>query len=251
MPIVRRIQKSLILLPPKPAVQCQGIGLGKAGDGPAHHILLRQYQQEVHVLRKRSQSYRITLLLLILAVLPALAQAATPRNVIVLIGDGMGIGPIMATRIAEGGPGRRLAMDTMPEEMPLHLEAGTGNEPSYHGLLAALNWAEENPLDKKECSKKLEYLKCGLKTVGAGVIDPSGECTPVVSFNIPGHYAADVGEILTQSYDIICRNGLHCAPKIFPCLGCVSTVRLSLSRFTSYEELDETITAVKDINDEV
>jgi selenocysteine lyase/cysteine desulfurase len=60
-----------------------------------------------------------------------------------------------------------------------------------------------------------------------------------------------VGEILTKSYDIICRTGLHCAPKIFRCLGCGSTVRLSLSRFTTDEELDAVISAVKDITDEI
>ncbi|MGI6152031.1 MAG: aminotransferase class V-fold PLP-dependent enzyme, partial [Christensenellales bacterium] len=43
-----------------------------------------------------------------------------------------------------GGTGIHSDMDTMPEAMPLRLEAGTGNEPSFHGLLAALRWAEEN-----------------------------------------------------------------------------------------------------------
>ena len=49
-----------------------------------------------------------------------------------------------------GGTGVKSDLREMPEEMPLHLEAGTGNEPSYHGLLAALRWAAENPLKKEE-----------------------------------------------------------------------------------------------------
>lgn len=155
---------------------------------------------------------------------------------------GLSLNPLLV-----GGTGIHSDMDTMPEEMPLHLEAGTGNEPSFHGLLAALRWAEENPADKAVCDARMENLKTGLMAAGADVIDPAGACTPVVSFNLPGHPAADVGYILTESYNVICRTGLHCAPKIFGCLGCGSTVRLSLSRFTTDAEVDTVVSAVRDI----
>ena len=35
---------------------------------------------------------------------------------------------------------------------------------------------------------------------------------PVLSFVIPGYTPEEAGDILTDSYDIICRTGLHCAP---------------------------------------
>ncbi|MGI6295274.1 MAG: alkaline phosphatase [Armatimonadota bacterium] len=56
---------------------------------------------------------RLALIVLVLAVLSTAALAA-PKNVILLIGDGMGVGPVMAGRI--GGPGRdgKLTVDTMP-----------------------------------------------------------------------------------------------------------------------------------------
>lgn len=56
---------------------------------------------------------RLALIALALVVLSTTAFAA-PKNVIVLIGDGMGIGCVMAGRL--GGPGRdgKLAVDTMP-----------------------------------------------------------------------------------------------------------------------------------------
>ncbi len=146
-----------------------------------------------------------------------------------------------------GGTGIKSDMDTMPEEMPLHLEAGTGNEPSYHGLLAALRWRKEHPFDNAVMEESLTYLRQGLKAAGAKVIIPEGACTPVVSFIIPGEAVADVGYILQESYDMICRTGLHCAPKLFECLGVKETVRLSLSRFTTKEELDAVIEAVEDI----
>ena len=146
-----------------------------------------------------------------------------------------------------GGTGIHSDMDTMPREMPLRLEAGTGNEPSFHGLLAALRWTGANPRDESACAKRLERLERGLEQAGAEVIRPGGARTPVVSFTLPGESAADVGYLLQESYDILCRTGLHCAPRVFGCLGRSVTVRLSLSRFTTEEEIDEVIGAVEDI----
>jgi len=146
-----------------------------------------------------------------------------------------------------GGTGIKSDMDTMPEEMPLRMEAGTGNEPSYHGLLAALQWAKEHPLDREACEAHLQYLRDGLLQLGAHVICPEGLCTPVVSFTLPGVSVANTGFMLQESYDIVCRTGLHCAPKIFSCLNKSETLRLSLSRFTTKEEIDVVLEAVEAI----
>lgn len=146
-----------------------------------------------------------------------------------------------------GGTGIKSDMDTMPLEMPLHLESGTGNEPSYHGLLAALTWAKEHPVDLVSCEENLQVLREGLLKLGANIIIPEGLCTPVVSFTLPGESVSDVGFMLQESYDIICRTGLHCAPKIFSCLGTSETIRLSLSRFTTREDIETLIAAVEDI----
>lgn len=146
-----------------------------------------------------------------------------------------------------GGTGIHSDRDTMPSEMPLHLEAGTGNEPSFHGLLAALLWVKEHPRDVTACESHLELLRSGLMQAGASVIIPEGPCTPVVSFTIPGEYASDIGFILQESYDVVCRTGLHCAPKLFSCLPVPETIRLSLSRFTSLKEIEAVISAVEDM----
>jgi selenocysteine lyase/cysteine desulfurase len=147
-----------------------------------------------------------------------------------------------------GGTGTSSDLDTMPDKMPIHLEAGTGNEPSFHGLLAALEWAERNPPDRTACGDALSALRQGLRDAGAELIVPDGACTPVVSFNIPGQPPEDVGYILAESYCLICRTGLHCAPKLFGCIGREGgTVRLSLSRFTAMDEIDAVVSAVKDI----
>ena len=144
-----------------------------------------------------------------------------------------------------GGTGVKSNLKEMPEEMPLHLEAGTGNEPSYHGLLAALQWAAENPLKKEKTEEILEYLKEGLETLGCRVIRPKPPVTPVVSFTVPGWHPGEAGDILSGSYDIICRTGLHCSPRIMENLETPEgTIRLSLSRFTEKADADRVLEAV-------
>ena len=144
-----------------------------------------------------------------------------------------------------GGTGVKSDLREMPEEMPLHLEAGTGNEPSYHGLLAALQWAAENPLKKEKTEEILEYLKEGLETLGCRVIRPKPPVTPVVSFTVPGWHPGEAGDILSGSYDIICRTGLHCSPRIMENLETPEgTIRLSLSRFTEKADADRVLEAV-------
>lgn len=147
-----------------------------------------------------------------------------------------------------GGTGIRSDQKEMPEEMPLHLEAGTGNEPSYHGLLEALRWNRENPVEPERVQKLTGFLVDGLKKMGCHVIVPGEPATPVISFIIPGILSEDAADILTGSYDIICRVGLHCAPDIMEDIGMTKgTIRLSLSRFTTKEEIEQVLKAVKDI----
>ncbi len=132
--------------------------------------------------------------------------------------------------------------------MPLHLEAGTGNEPSYHGLLAALRWSIEHPADAEALHARTNRLSRGLEELGCKVIVPEGVTTPVVSFIIPGISSADAADILTGSYDIILRTGLHCAPDIMEDIQMPGgTIRLSLSRFTTEEEVETVLEAVQEL----
>lgn len=146
-----------------------------------------------------------------------------------------------------GGTGVLSELEGMPPDMPLRLEAGTGNEPSFHGLLAALEWAEKNPLDIKSLRELLDYMTEGLTELGCEVIAPFGRKTPVLSFNAPGESCEDVAFILEESYDIILRQGLHCAPLIFKSLGVRQSLRVSLSRFTKKTEIDVLLGAIADI----
>jgi len=60
--------------------------------------------------------------------------------------------------------------------------------------------------------------------------------TPIVAAWSPVYRSEILGEMLALSFDIICRAGLHCAPHYPAVQG--GTVRFSLSRFTTEEEIE-------------
>ena len=73
---------------------------------------------------------------------------------------------------------------------------------------------------------------------------------PVMSININGFEAGDVGTMLDVDYDIACRTGLQCAPKVHVGIGTIDihgTVRLSIGAFNTEADIDAAITAVKEI----
>ncbi len=61
----------------------------------------------------------------------------TAGNGAIIVRRGVSLSPLMA-----GGSGIRTFLETMPQEMPEHLEAGTQNAHSIAGLHAALTFAE-------------------------------------------------------------------------------------------------------------
>lgn len=148
-----------------------------------------------------------------------------------------------------GGTGVKSELDTMPDEMPIRFEAGTPNDPAFAGLSQAMAWQKANPLDYNILLAKIERLAAGIGRAGATVIDVSSPRTPVIAFTIPGWDVEDVGEILQKSFGIICRTGLHCAPRILTDLGLSprGSIRFSLSRFTTDDEIDYCIKAVQEI----
>ena len=77
---------------------------------------------------------------------------------------------------------------------------------------------------------------------------------PVISFNIKGKKCKEVGEYLTNKYDIICRTGVHCAALAVKKLDCIDefggTVRISFGFFNTKEEIDILINGLKELVEE-
>lgn len=74
---------------------------------------------------------------------------------------------------------------------------------------------------------------------------------PVLSFNIEGFEAGDVGTMLDVDYNIAVRTGLQCAPLVHQQIGTLDmhgTVRMSIGAFTTEEEIDIAINAIREIS---
>jgi selenocysteine lyase/cysteine desulfurase len=73
---------------------------------------------------------------------------------------------------------------------------------------------------------------------------------PVLAFNIAGFEAADVGMMLDVDYEIACRTGLQCAPKVHEHIGTLNmhgTIRFSIGPFNKEADINTAIQAVTEI----
>jgi cysteine desulfurase / selenocysteine lyase len=151
--------------------------------------------------------------------------------------------------VLTGGTGIRSDLKEMPPEMPGRLEPGTPCIPQFAGLLYSLNWQKKHPPPSKKMESLTKILEQGLMNLGAKVIEVNSERTPIVSFTLPGWDLKETGYILDKSFNILCRTGLHCAPLIHRWLGTApqGSVRFSLSRFTSPEEVEYTLKVISQL----
>jgi len=72
----------------------------------------------------------------------------------------------------------------------------------------------------------------------------------VLSFNLEGFEAADVGTMLDVDHNIACRTGLHCAPMVHEHLGTDTihgAVRFGIGPFNTEAHIDAAIAGVKEI----
>jgi cysteine desulfurase/selenocysteine lyase len=152
-----------------------------------------------------------------------------------------------------GGTGTESESLQQPTHMPQLLESGNLNMPGIAGLNAALTW--RNSDDFKELSLRHDQMiprfigrlnKIPQVTVycEASAADNIG----VISLNIAGAEPHEVAMILSQSFEIQCRAGLHCAPLAHRTLGTESmggTVRLSPGLFTTDKEIDRAVEAIE------
>lgn len=165
--------------------------------------------------------------------------------------------PIMA-----GGSGILSFDRDQPPMVPERFEAGTLNGHSLAGWLAAVEYLQKEGLDKIHQGEMtlLRRLYEGL----VGLLDlrlygdfskevwKSGQRTPVLSFNLGKMPSNFVAEALAERFEIACRAGAHCAPLMHEALGTTDqgAVRFSLNAFTTLEEVEAGVGAVKTLVEE-
>ena len=154
-----------------------------------------------------------------------------------------------------GGTGVRSAVEGHLEEYPYRLEAGTINLLGIAGLYAGVKWiTEKGIMNIHDQEMRLwKKLRDGLREIDGVTVYCATSVenqNPVLSFNIKGSTAEKVGQFLDVDYEIACRTGLQCAPKVHMGIGTFDlhgTVRFSIGAFTTEEEIDTAIAAVKEI----
>ena len=114
------------------------------------------------------------------------------------------------------------------------------------GMKAAVDYIEsvgiEEIRDYEWGLKK--YAVCELEKTGmADIYNPHSEAG-IVAFNVKGVFAQDAATFL-NSRGIACRSGNHCAKILIDYLGQVATVRASFYFYTTREDIDRLVDAVR------
>jgi len=161
--------------------------------------------------------------------------------------------PVKGTRF--GGTGVRSAVKTHLTEYPYVLECGTLNLVGVAGLNAGVKWIQEQGIENIHKQEMLlwDKLRKGVQAIDnvtTYCADSIENQNPVLSLNVGGFEAGDVGTMLDVDYDIACRTGLQCAPKVHEGIGTINmhgTVRLSIGPFNTEAHIDLAIEAIADI----
>ena len=165
------------------------------------------------------------------------------------IREGVTIEPLI-----RGGTGSDSAREIQPVFLPDAYESGTVNVAGLAGLAAGVRFLAEVGVDAVQTHEQqlVAQFIAGASKIPAMTIygprDAALRCG-VVSFNIPGTIASEVELMLDESFEIMARSGLHCAPaahrtiETFP----TGTVRFSFGWFNTPDEVETALAALREI----
>jgi len=167
------------------------------------------------------------------------------------IREGLALAPLM-----RGGTGSDSAHETQPEFLPDAYESGTLNLAGIAGLGAAVRFLLEIGIEavRTHEQKLIAHLLAGASEISGltlyGPKDAARQCG-LVSFNLASALPSEVGLILDQSFGIMARTGLHCAPSAHRTLGTfpTGTVRFSFGWFNTPAEVERALEALRQIAD--
>jgi cysteine desulfurase/selenocysteine lyase len=132
-------------------------------------------------------------------------------------------------------------------DLPHKFEAGTPNVSGVIAFGVALDYLNSIGFDNinsyessllKHATKKLKSIS-GLKIYG-----DNDNKTSVISFNVKGIHAYDIGTLLDK-FGIAVRTGQHCAQPIMDHFEIPGTVRVSLAFYNTKKEIDKLYNSLK------
>ena len=165
------------------------------------------------------------------------------------IREGVELAPLI-----RGGTGSHSASETQPEFLPDAYESGTPNVAGIAGLAAGVAFLRDLGIETVEAHERqlaARFLALASEIPGMVVYGPSAvenRCG-IVSFNISGATPSEVCLMLDESFEIMSRPGLHCAPSAHRTLGTfpMGTVRFSFGWFNTLAEVDQAFSALREI----
>ena len=176
------------------------------------------------------------------------------------LGGPQGVGGLALSAEAElspllfGGTGSSSESEMQPDFYPDKLESGTLNGLGIAALGASLREIVSVgvPSIQQHENNLIRLLIDGLKTIPQVTLyGPPGEAerVGVLAINIDTISCTDACLQLEKEYDILTRSGLHCAPAAHRTFGTFpyGSLRFSISRFTTKEEIIAAVIAVSKI----
>jgi cysteine desulfurase family protein len=156
--------------------------------------------------------------------------------------------------LIRGGTGSDSAHEIQPAFLPDVHESGTLNVTGIAGLAAGVRFLLDVGIEAVQAHERklvAQFVNEGSEIAGLtpyGPRDLSQRCG-LVSFNIAGAMPSEVGLILDESFGIMARTGLHCAPSAHHTLGTfpAGTVRFGFGWFNTASEVEAAVNALRAI----
>ncbi len=155
--------------------------------------------------------------------------------------------------LVRGGTGSESAHETQPEFMPDAYESGTLNVAGLAGLAAAIEFLSDAGIEAVRAHEQMlaaRFIAAAGDIAGVTVYGPDASLRcGLVSFTVAGATASEVGLLLDESFGIMARAGLHCAPSAHRTIGTFpsGTVRFSFGWFNTLAEVDVSLEALRQI----
>ena len=132
-------------------------------------------------------------------------------------------------------------------ELPHKFEAGTPNISGVIAFKSAIDFITELGVETivKHEDELLQYATTEiLKIEGVKIYGTAKNKSGIISFNIEGLHAYDIG-VIVDKMGVAIRTGHHCTQPIMDRFNIHGTARISLSVYNTKQEIDVCINAIK------
>lgn len=165
---------------------------------------------------------------------------------------GENVDPAQLRCLVQGGTGSRSADEFQPEMLPDKFESGTPNGVGIAGLGAGVRWVMQQGVQTLCQHDRLlsELLVGGLSSMPGvtmhGPSDPERRVA-TVSFTVAHRHVSEIGGLLDDRFNVLCRVGLHCAPAAHRTLGTypAGTIRFAAGPSIQPEQIRQALAAVE------